>query len=348
MDDLEDARRRYHFGLPPEDHERLPFYSALLEAFEHDELALTLLASVRAEQRNSMLVLASLHLVALHGHETLGPIYDAARHGTLEDPRGAAAAVLAEVHASPALVRDQLWRSTQTNEPGRSAVIQALVRELTDSVAAINLVEVGTSAGINLWFDQFPVRAVDDGHALTLICEDLTTVDRTRALPPVASRVGIDPNPLSLDDVDDRLWLKACIWPEEQRRHERFDAIVAAHAGWPATTRLKGRALEQLGDALAAGDRHALTIVVNTWVAFYFSPDEQRAYFDELVRRCANENVAWLSIESTLVTWPGVTVSEEAHHRGASQIVVARPGESPNLWGWCHAHGRWLEQAPPG
>jgi len=343
--DLDDARKRYHFALAPEDFERLPFYSALIRELEHDDLALELLASVRVEQRNPMLILATLQLAALCGHRVLGRIYDAARHGLLDDPAESARDVLAVLHESPDLVRDELWRSTQTNEPGRSAVLRAVIRDIVPDVPGIiDVIEVGTSAGINLRFDQFSVRALDDGQPLTLICDDLSPIDRATPLPIVRARVGIDPHPLSLERNDDRHWLKACLWPEERRRHDRFDAIVAAYPFWPAITVLQGRALERMNDAFFLTDPDTLTVVMNTWVVLYFSEEERRAYFDELSRRCRVDNVAWISIESTLIEWPGVTHDEEQQHRGASQIVVTRPGAAPSLWGWCHAHGRWLER----
>jgi hypothetical protein len=341
---LDDARRRYHFALAPEDYERLPFYRALLHDLELDPLALELLASVRVEQRNPMLVLAALQLAALRGHPVLGPIYDEARHGELEEPESAAKRVMDALHAEPELVRDELWRSTQTNEPGRSAVIQAVVAELARGAKSVNVIEVGASAGINLYFDKFTVRDHDDGNALTLVCEDVTPVDRSRPLPEVLARVGIDPNPLFLTEEDDRRWLKACLWPEQRRRHDRFDAIVAAQPSWPTVTMLRGRANERLNDAFDLVDASALTIIMNTWAAFYFTDDERAEFFREVSRRCANDNVAWLSVESTMVKWPGVDVDEQARHRAASQIVATRSGASPVRWGWCHAHGRWLER----
>jgi hypothetical protein len=342
--DLDDARKRYRFALAPEDYERLPFYSALLKELEHDTLALELLASIRVEQRNPMLVLAALQLAALRGHPILGPIYDKARHGVLGDPESAAIRVVNVLCEAPELVRDELWRSTQTNEPGRSAVIQAVVADLASGATSVNVIEVGTSAGINLYFDKFRVREHDDGNPLTLVCEDVTPVDRSRPMPEVLARVGIDPNPLLLASEQDRLWLKACLWPEQRRRHDRFDAIVAATPNWPTLTVLRGRAMERLNDAFALVDANTLTIIMNTWTAFYFTDEERAEYFSEVTRRCANDNVAWLSIESTMVKWADVDVDEQARHRAASQIVVTHSGESAIRWGWCHAHGRWLEK----
>jgi hypothetical protein len=342
--DLDDARKRYHFALAPEDYDRLPFYTALLHELECDTLALEMLASVRHEQRNPMLVLAALHLAALTGHDVLGPLYDDARHGVLEDSKFAAQRVMDVVRADPDIVRGQLWRSTQTNEPGRSAVIQAVMGDLARDGEEINLIEVGASAGINLHFDQFPVRAVDDGHPLTLVCEDLTPIDRTRVMPKVRTRVGIDPQPLDLDNNDDRLWLKACLWPEQRRRHERLDEIVRARASWPNTTMLRGSAMACIEDAFALGDDDVMTVVMNTWSAFYFTPKERAAYYEEISRRCANGNVAWISMESTMVKWSNLEVDEAAHHRAASQVILMCPSSKPAVWGWCHAHGRWLER----
>ena len=342
--DLDDARARYHFSLAPEDHERLPFYSALLRSLEVDNLALEILAGVRAEQRNPMLILAALHLAALRGHPVLAPIYLAARRGELADPFDAAHTVLAVLHGEPELVRRELHRSTQTNEPGRSAVLQAVIARVAGGRGAtINLVDVGTSAGINLHLDRFPVRSSDDRNPLTLVCQDLSGVDRSLALPVIESRVGIDLAPLDLADDDHRLWLQACIWPEEQRRHDRFEAVVAARRWWPNSTVLTGHALERLSEALALGDPRHLTVVVNTWVAAYFSRDDQDAYFNEMVQLCAHDNVAWVSIEGPLaVHWPAPSGEGEPPRKGGSQILVTLRGGEPASWGWCHPHGHWL------
>jgi hypothetical protein len=347
--DLEDARRRYHFSFTREDHDRLPFYSALMIALESDVTAQELLAGVRVEQRNPMLVLASLHLAALRGHPVLAPIYLKARHGLITDPVAAANEVAAVVDTEPELVRSELYRSTQTNEPGRSAVFQAVIALIAErGYRSINLVDVGTSAGINLHFDRFPVRSHDDGNPLTLICRDETPVDRSLALPAVGSRVGIDPSPLDLSVDEDRLWLEACLWPEEPRRMDRLDAIVAQRPSWPMTTVLRGTAAERLGDAIDLGDRSALTVVLNSYVVGYFSEDDQMAYFEDMVERCARGNVAWISLESPyMVNWPTSSRASEGAKTGATQVLVTLPGESPKDWGWCHHHGLWTRLDVP-
>jgi hypothetical protein len=342
--DLEDARRRYHYSFTREDHDRLPFYSALMNALQHDLVAQELLASIRVEQRNPMLVLASLHFAALRGHPVLSPIYQAARNGLMTNPEDAARQVLSVVHVEPELVRAELHRSTQTNEPGRSAVFQSVIALLAKrGYRTINLIDVGTSAGINLFFDQFPVRENDDTNPLTLVCHDETPVDRTLRLPDVHARVGVDPSPLDLAVDDDRLWLQACLWPEEPRRLARLDAIIARRPSWPETTTLRGTAAERLDDAIALGDPSSLTVVINSYVVAYFAEEDQRAYFEDMVEKCANGNVAWISLESPfMVHWPTSSTSSERARMGATQVLVTLPAGAPTPWGWCHHHGLWL------
>lgn len=342
--DLEDARRRYHFAFNAEDRARVPFYAALLSALENDEQAQTLLAEIRVEQRNPMLILASLHLAALKGHPVLTAIYSQARAGQLDDPSWAATKVLGVVNDEPDTVRRELHRSTQTNEPGRSAVFQAVIALIAKrGHRVINVVDVGTSAGINLYFDRFPVHSYDDENPLTLVCRDDSPIDRSLPLPSVVSRVGVDPSPLDLSIEADRLWLQACYWPEEPRRMARLDAVLAARPSWPTTTILKGTASERLGEALALGDPTALTIVVNSYALAYFSASDQMAFFDEMAQRCATSNVAWISLESPFVVqWPtSLTTSDEAR-QGGTQILVTLPGGAPTQWGWCQHHGLWM------
>jgi hypothetical protein len=342
--DLEDARFRYRVAFTAEDRARLPFYSALLTALEHDEQSQILLAEVRVEQRNPMLILASLHLAALKGHPVLAPIYARARARQLDDPLGAATRVVHVVNDEPETVRRELHRSTQTNEPGRSAVFQAVIALIaTAGHHAINIVDVGTSAGLNLYFDQFPVQPRDDDNPLTLVCRDDSAIDRSLALPEVLTRVGVDPSPLDLSIEDDRRWLQACYWPEEPRRMARLDAALAARPSWPTTTILKGTAQERLGDALALCDPRALTIVVNSYALGYFSELDQLAFFEEMTRRCATSKVAWISLESPfMVRWRTSDTTSDVARSGGTQVLVTLPGGAPTQWGWCQHHGLWM------
>jgi len=346
--DLDDARRRYGWALTAEDQDRLPFYAGLVHAFEDDATALELLAQVRAEQRNPMLVLAALHLLALEGHPVLGPLYADVRRGTPRPVDEMVASVLAVLHAEPELVRAQLHRSTQTNEPGRSAVLQPALRYVAAGATRVNLVDVGTSAGVNLYLDYYGVAPEDSEDPLTLVCQDVGPVERTGALPHIASRTGVDLHPLDLANPQDQRWLEACVWPEERRRFERMEAIVSARASWPPVSIIAGDALDRLDAALARGEDGALRVVTSTWFAAYLPRDAQLAYHARLTDACASGSVAWISIELPVaVAWPSPPGSTAPPRVGATQVMVTRPGGEPEHYGWCHHHGRWLVRDAP-
>ena len=330
--------------MTPEDRSRLPFYDALVNELEADDTSLDLLAGVPVEHRNPMLVLAALQLASFRGHDVLTAIYDAVRRGDVIDHASAAARVVGVVREEPELVRHELHRYTQTNEPGRSAVLQAVVARLGERhPGPVNLVDVGTSAGINLFLDRFRVTSSDDGDPLTLVCHDLGGVDRALPVPAIASRVGIDIAPLDLTDADDRLWLESCLWPEERRRQRRLEAIAEVWPSWPAIDVLVGTAVQRLDDALAIGSSTRLTIVVNTWAAFYFSKEDQHAYYEMMRERCATANVAWVSVESPYgIDWPAPPTVSVPPRSGGTHILVTEPGGVPTSWGWCHHHGHWL------
>jgi hypothetical protein len=342
--DLDDARKRYHYCLNEEDRARLPFYDALVNELETDTTSLELLASVPVEHRNPMLVLATLQLASFRGHDVLTSLYDSVRRGDTFDTIVAARRVVDVVRDDPDLVRRELHRYTQTNEPGRSAVLQAVIARMSQRhPGPVNLVDVGTSASINLFLDKFRVTAVDDGDPLSLVCRDLGGVDRSLALPYVASRVGIDIAPLDLANADDRLWLESCVWPEERRRQHRLEAIVDAWPTWPSFEVLVGSATARLDDALAVSPSTNLTVVINTWAAFYFSKAEQHDYYEMMTARCANGNVAWISVESPYgIEWPTPSSVSVPPQSGGTHVLVTEPGGVPTSWGWCHHHGLWL------
>ena len=344
--DLDGARFLYRHTLSDDDRVRLPFYSALLDELEQDPIALALLAAVDKEHRQAVLVLAALHLAALEGHEELAPIYAAVRSGTPGDPAAAARSVREVLDTDPQLVRRELHRLTQTNEPGRSAVLRAVIAKLASGRSErVNLIDVGSSAGLNLYLDRFTVRDPehDDGDAFTLVCEDLHGVDRSLEVPAVGHRVGIDIAPLDLAMPDHLLWLRACIWPEERRRHQRLESVVDVLATWPRIEVMVGTGVARLDDALALCQGDDLTIVMDTWSAAYFPRAEQDEFYEMVTQRCATSNVAWVSIESHfIVPWPAPFGEGSSPRSGGSQILVCPPGSTPESWGWCHPHGHWL------
>ena len=95
-------------------------------------------------------------------------------------------------------------RSTQTNEPGRCAVLLPLLAALTPPIA---LLEVGASAGLCLLPDRYGYdygghRVGPPDSPVIFSCEPRGPVPVPEAVPEVAWRLGVDLHPLDVTDPD--------------------------------------------------------------------------------------------------------------------------------------------------
>lgn len=310
--DLERVTAWYRAFVAHE-HPPLPLYAAMCDGIADDVELVGLVAGAAPGQWRPNLLLAAVHdLVLQHPDEELAAFYPTVG-GTFrpgDDPMGALRRFLAD-HAEDigALVAT---RSTQTNEVNRSCLwhvaVRAAAADLPDRPVAF--VEVGASAGLNLAFDRYaydfgddiirgdassPVRLrcrVQEGHP------DLDT-----ALPPIVHRTGLDAQPVDLRLPDERRWLKACIWPEQPERHERFDAAVQmALASPPALVR--DDAVDGISDLVEDCPADAHVVVVNSWVMTYL-PRERRVAFERVLDLLGTDrDLTWISAEGEgVVGW---------------------------------------------
>jgi hypothetical protein len=271
---------------------RVPVYARLLEHLQAELEAGALrerLARCWAGRQFSsvyerpLLLLAALRFDALcegPGHPLHAAI--AAEPPALEAAtRGALAAAL---DAS----RPRTWESlrtrlVQTNETSR-AVAWLWPAQLLRRVAGwerMMLLDLGTSAGLNLVADALPMPwARSDGAPLQL-----------EPRPSVARRLGVDRAPLALSDEPTALWLRACVWPGEVARQARLEqgiAAMRAQQGAPGAPELRACDLGALGDEVLRGLPAELPVLaVQTIVRDYLPP--------ELRERHRRNLHAWLS-----------------------------------------------------
>jgi hypothetical protein len=134
-----------------------------------------------------------------------------------------------------AIVQLMRARTTQTNEVRRSAYLAAafsVVYQMGDR-KPLALIEIGTSAGINLCFDHFGFRMDgtifgDSSSSLVLEIES-----RGKILPPIPKvrlpvrlRIGLDLRPVTADDTEGVGWLNALVWPEHRDRRRELAAAL--------------------------------------------------------------------------------------------------------------------------
>jgi len=224
-----------------------PLYVALCHISAEEPELLSLLSEAGVKQRRPNLLLAAVHatILRLGTGELLGGYFASV---------GGTRAVDGELHriftdfarrhreALSALIAT---RTTQTNEIGRCAVFWPVLK-LAASLAGkerVAVLDFGSSAGLNLGLDFYgydygtgaPAKAAHEG-APTI--HSAFTGPRRPAeeipSPEIVERLGVDVSPLDLRDADDRIWLKACVWPSDGARRQRLEAAIplAVKQGW--------------------------------------------------------------------------------------------------------------------
>ena len=231
-------------------------------------------------------------------------------------------------------------RRVQTNEVARCAYLvpafQLIARDAPDRPLA--LVEVGTSAGLLLNWDhyayEFDGQHLGGESTLTIGCT-LAGTGRPllgSALPEVASRVGIDLNPIEVRNPEESLWLRSLVWGDEPERARRLERAIVIVARDPPRF-VQADALEALPELLSRVSLDATLVVFHAHTLNQFTP-EGRARFHALLAKSAEQRDLYhLSLEGLGSRQPLMS------------LEVFRRGEVPTGRDLAHfdAHGGWLE-----
>lgn len=329
----EEARRR-----------NAPLYVRLAEGSGKDAALREFASNVKAGQPAALVLFGSVHFLLLRGaqHE-LRRFYPNLHGGAALD------------HGDPFPVfkdfvethREELapliaTRITNTNEVGRSGLLHAGFRAVTQEAGEpLHLIELGPSAGLNLIWDRYGVRYVRGQEVLALDTPDPALVIdvelRGDKIPPlgkaprVASRVGLELNPVDLGNPVERDWLKALVWPDHIARFARLDAALKAFADARPEIRA-GDALALLPDALRAAPEHQPVCIYHTLVTYQFS-EAMREDLDAILTVAGLRRPVWrLGLEGTR---SGDTpLSLTRYHDGTRERRALA---------LCDPHGAWIE-----
>ena len=165
--------------------------------------------------------LAALHLLALQGLQPWAQLWPPA--GTATDAE-LDTALSAAWHSQRTALSWALQSPPQTNEVQRSAaLLPGLLHAAAQTGLPLVLLEIGASAGLNLWCDHYRHEHGSWAWAET----EPGVVLRSEWLGPppalqtellITRRAGCDTNPIDLDDAQQLLRLTAYIWPDQPER----------------------------------------------------------------------------------------------------------------------------------
>ena len=353
---VDDHRSRF-LAFASTDARRSPLTASLASTLADDADALSILAVAPAEQQRPVLLLAAIHHVVLSGSShALARCYPTVSpHPDPVDDAAGRVASFCRAHRD-ALLDLVGRRTTQTNEVGRSAVLMAALRRRTGALP-IALLEVGASAGLNLWADRYRID-YGTGAAYGPADADVVVPCSRRggwagvplvAEPPrIAVRRGIDLTPLDPGSPEDARWLAACVWPDDLARFTRARRALARAAEQERVV-VRGDAVDDLADLLAAAPAGTHPVVFHSWVLPYLAPERRRDFVAAMHRLGQRRDLTWLAMEArdevpelpfpvrpTRTT--GATELLEISYRDGRRVVEAL-AES-------HPHGRWLDWRP--
>jgi hypothetical protein len=240
----DDPGRRAAAPLPiaSTDHRRRsPFNARLLAAVAERPDIASILQSAPPEQQLPVLLLAAVHSLVLADPSDRARrlVPDQSGPPRTDDPFPAFARLC---HAREDELRAIVaTRSTQTNEVGRCALFLPVLAALAHEHGPLALIDVGTSAGLNLRLDHYaydytlePAGSSDDDAAaasavpspVVLPCSVRGRPRSRTPIPMIGARVGLDREPIDLTDDDSVRWLMACVWPDQHDRFERLRGAI--------------------------------------------------------------------------------------------------------------------------
>lgn len=296
--------------------------------------------------------LSGLHLLALQGQRPWSALWPPADN-LAEGDEGDESLRIAASHAwhfRGDLMRRALANAPQTNEVQRSAaLLPGLLHVAQQLRLPLALVEIGASAGLNLFADQYRLETAGwawgrDDAALTLRPEWRGAVPQGLADTPLTIdyRAACDLQPVDLSADGEDLRLASYIWAEQRERLERLRAAVGI-----VRTQMAAQGVKVQAAKAAQFLRQQLTLrlpgqalVLMHSVMWQYLPEAEKAAVTMLMEAAGSAStpdtpLAWLRYEP-----PRPDVQMELRCRiwrggaaGAEDRLLAR----------CHPHGAWVE-----
>ena len=330
---------------------RSPFTAHLSRRIAATPHVVELLMAAPDEQRLPVLLLAAVHSIVLAEPDLeLAQWYPTITSEPVDsDPYPAFERLCNERQDQIRMIVSS--RFTQTNEVGRCSIFLPALGLLDEEVGRLSLVDVGTSAGLNLHLDRYlyrysPGGAVGGPSPVALDCGVRGAVPVPTRLPEIAHRIGIDQYPIDLDDPDEARWLMACVWPDQADRFHRIEQAIEIARRHPVEIRTAD-AIAAVGPAVVSAAQHAHPVIMNSWVLNYLSEARRTAYLDELESIGTGRDLSWVYAESPAqcagIPFPAHLVDQ---HLTVLMMVRWRGGvRTVQHLGVAHPHGYWLHWA---
>lgn len=229
-------------------------------------------------------------------------------------------------------------RRTQTNVVRRcTCLLPAFSLVSEASRLPLALIDIGASAGLNLNFDHYYYEYQSNGDKVVNWGTESSRIHLKaemkggRSLPPlaqtikVASRDGVDLDPVDLTNPDQLLWLRALIWPEHVERHQQL--IDAADEFRHSAVRLHSGDATDVLPTLMSTVPHEHALVVYSTIALYQFPKESRKRLSQTLALESEKRAVWqIALEGSE---PTLSLTRYQHGLSDTEILA---DASPHGW----------------
>ena len=350
--ELGKVRAYFHnFGAHQAPQTGSPLYTDICLRAAEDAEMIEFAASCPPTQPSANLLLASVHALLLKGDpHPLRRFYPdvMASEADAEPPDATTYPLFREFVFEH---RDEILpmletRRVQTNVVRRTTVMLPLfaLAARESGGRPLALIELGASGGLNLHWDRYHHTYRFESEADRVWGDTdsplhLSARVQSDALPDlqddlrVASRVGIDLDPVDVGDPEQLLWLRALVFPEHVERHGELEAASGIARAHPARI-LRGDASELAAALVEQAPDDATPCLYATAVLNQFPQESRQRLFDAL-SATARQRPFWL------LTLDGTP-------NGNALLRVGRftsSGRRTREVARAHAHGRWIHWA---
>ena len=228
----------------------------------------------------------------------------------------------------------------QTNEPARSATFMAALLVLAARFALpFELLEIGSSAGLNLLIDRYRydlggVTAGPDASPV-VIKPDWRGARPPAATVSIASVRGVEIAPIDVTDPAAAERLMAYIWIDAPERTTRVAAAIRMIEAQPVDM-VQGDAADWVEARLAEPQATGTTRVLMHSIVWQYLPPATQARIT-----AAMETAAAAATADCPLAW--IRMEPDDARKGIQLHVRAWPGLADTQLARSHPHGAWIE-----
>lgn len=230
----------------------------------------------------------------------------------------------------------------QTNALNRCAYIMPILSNIFDG-KTINIIDIGTSAGLTLNFDKYEYHYNDKylfGNSPVKIRSEIKNgiMPSFKESVIINKKIGVDQNPLDLKDEENVNWLKALIWGDLTERVKKINEAINV-AKKESISFEKANTIQDFEEIIGRQESEIPLIIYHTHVLYQFTQEEREEFWNLIDKIGEERDLTYLATEGSRVFktdygLSGILVELTKYEKGLkhSRVVAETNG-----------HGNWIK-----